>query len=237
MATLEHESPPLLPPVIRQQLAALRGRIRRYVWWEGLAAIGVWLGVAFWGSMAIDWCFEPPRAVRLAILIAAGVGLAAVLFLFILRRAFVRLSDASMATLLERQFAQFNDALLTSVVLLDRPAGSSGFNPQMLAHTGDLARQGFDDVRLSRVFNRMPLVRKFVIALGLASAVGLLAWMAPAALELWAQRNLLLGNAMWPHKIRLEVVGFSDGMAGGMSWTYPISMARRFQVVRICCIL
>ena len=113
---LEHETPPPLPPAIRQQLAALRAGIRRYVWLEGLAAMAVWLGAAFWGSMAIDWIFEPPRPVRGAVLAAAGIGLAVVLFLFILRRAFVRLSDGNMATILERQFPQLNDSLLTSVL-------------------------------------------------------------------------------------------------------------------------
>ena len=142
----------------------------------------------------MDWIFELPRPVREAVLAAAGIGLAVVLFRFILRRAFVRLSNRNMATILERQFPQLNDSLLTSVSLLDRPIEPSGFNPQMLAHTSNLARQRLDDVPLSQVFNPMPLVRKVVIALGLALAVGLLAVMAPAVLSLWAERNLLLAD-------------------------------------------
>jgi hypothetical protein len=147
------------------------------------------------------------------VLAVAGIGLAEVLFLFILRRAFVRLSDANMATILERQFPQLNDSLLTSVFLLDRPTEISGFNPQMLAHTSSLAQERLSNAPLSEVFNPMPLVRKVVIALGLASVIGLLAVLDPASLNLWAERNLLLTNAMWPHKIRLEAVGFTDGVA------------------------
>ena len=64
----------------------------------------------------------------------------------------------------------------------------------MLAHTSNLARQRMDNVPLSQVFNPMPLVRKVVIALGLALAIGLLAVMAPSVLELWAERNLLLAK-------------------------------------------
>ena len=122
MATLEHEP---LPPAIRQQLNALRAGIRRYVWLEGLAAMAVWVGAAFWGSMALDWCFELPRPLRVAVLAVAGIGLAVVLFRFILRRAFVRLSDGNMATLLERQFPQFNDSLLTSVLLCGEERGAA----------------------------------------------------------------------------------------------------------------
>ncbi len=175
--------------------------------------MAVWLGAAFWGSMAIDWLFEPPRPVRGIVLAATGIGLAVVLFLFILRRAFVRLSDCNMATILERQFSHFNDGLLTTVSLLDRPIESSGFNPQMLAHTSHQARERFENVSLSEVFNLMPLVRKIVVALGLALAIGLLAVMAPTVLNLWAERNLLLANTMWPRKIRLEAVGFTEGVA------------------------
>ena len=172
--------------------------------------MAVWLGAAFWGSMAIDWLFEPPRPVRVAVLAAAGIGLAVVLFLFILRRAFVRLSNRNMATVLERQFPQLNDSLLTSVSLLDHAVGPSGFNPEMLAHTGNLAQQRMENLPLSQVFNPMPVVRKVVIALGLALAVGLLAVMAPSVLSLWAERNLLLANKQWPRKIRLEAVGFAN---------------------------
>src|SRR5271165_4136161 len=181
MATLERGSSNPLPPAVRQQVDALRAGIRRYIWLEGLAAMAIWTGVAFWGSMAIDWIFEPPRPVRGAVLAAAGIGLAVVLFLFILRRAFVRLSDGNMATILERQFPQLNDSLLTSVYLLDRPIELSGFSPQMLARTSHLAQQGLDDVPLSQVFNPMPLVRKVVIAMGLALAIGLLAAMPHCA--------------------------------------------------------
>ena len=233
------ESSPPLPPAIRQQLAALRARIRRYVWLEGLAAMAVWLGAAFWGSMAIDWCFEPPRPIRGAVLAAAGIGLAVVLFLFILRRAFVRLSDRNMATILERQFPQLNDSLLTSVLAARSPArpGAPGAPrrsiPQMLAHTSHLARQRMDNVPLSQVFNPMPVVRKVVIALGLALAIGLLAVMAPSVLDLWAQRNLLLAKAMWPRKIRLEAVGFTDGVAkvaaGGEFRSPRAGLPRRYR--------
>ena len=175
--------------------------------------MAVWLGAAFWGSLALDWIFELPRPLRWAVLIVAGAGVAAVLFRFILRRAFVRLSNCNMATILERKFPQLNDSLLTLVSLLDRSVEPGGFNPQMLARTGNLARQRLDNLPLSEVFDPMPLVRKVVIALGLALAIGLLAVMAPPVLDLWAQRNLLLADTMWPRKIRLEAVGFTDGIA------------------------
>jgi hypothetical protein len=57
---------PTLAPAIAAMLGTLRRRIRRYVWLQGCAAAVVWLGVAFWATLAADWFFEPPVAVRAA---------------------------------------------------------------------------------------------------------------------------------------------------------------------------
>ncbi len=175
--------------------------------------MAVWLGLWFWASIAIDWAFEPPIIIREIILAAAGLGLAAAVYYFILRRAFVRLTDSQMAMVLERRFPEFNDSLLTTVVLGDRPEAETGFNRAMLADTSRRAEQHVAAAEVGEVFDSMPLVRKFVIALGLAAVVGVLAWNAPEVLGLWAQRNLMLADTMWPRKIRLEVVGFKDGVA------------------------
>ncbi len=213
MATLEHEPPKPLPPAVRGRIDALRAGIRRYVWLDGLAAAAVWLGLWFWASLGIDWTFEPPLLVRQIILAAGVAGLAAALFIYILRRAFVRLSDSNMATVLERRFPEFNDSLLTTVVLSRRSAEEAGFNPSMLAGTGRRAEAKMAAARVAEVFDPMPWVRKLIVTLGLAAAIGLLAWRAPDVLGLWTQRNLMLTDKLWPRRIRLEVVGFKDGTA------------------------
>ena len=80
-----------------------------------------WLGAAFWATLAIDWFFEPPPAVRAAMLGAIGLVLAAVVVQLIGRRAFVRITDSNAATVLERRFSELDDSLLTAV-MLDRTA-------------------------------------------------------------------------------------------------------------------
>src|SRR5687768_6850268 len=123
---------PRLHPTIATLLASVRRRIRAYVWLEGLATLVAVAGLAFWISLAIDYLQEPPPAARIAILALAGIALLVVLYRLIVRRAFVRLSDRSMAILLERRYDQFQDSLLTSVELGTQDAHDE-LEQQMLA--------------------------------------------------------------------------------------------------------
>ena len=53
--------------------------------------------MAFWATLAVDWFFEPPVAVRGTMLVLIFVVLAAVLLQLIGRRAFVRITDSNAA--------------------------------------------------------------------------------------------------------------------------------------------
>jgi len=201
---------PRLSPAVEAVLGGLRGRIRRYVWIEGLGAAAAWLAAAFWASLAIDWLFEPSREVRGMLLAAAAVVLAGVLFRLIGRRIFVPLTDGNMATLLERRFPHLDDSLLTSVTLTRRRAEDSGCDRRMLARTCREAERRLAAVTLPDVFNPMPLRRKVVLAACLAAAIAGLAVAAPETLDTWGRRNLLFSDELWPRKIRLEPVGFDE---------------------------
>ena len=209
-------SPSKLPPTLAPQVAAtlqsLRTRVRQYVWLEGLASGAAWLGIAFWGSLAADWFFEPTTSIRLGVLLFTSIVLGAVLIELIGRRAFVPLSDSSMATVQERRFPQLNDNLLTAVVLTGRPSAPDECDPEMLARTCEEAAQRVGDVELARVFNPRPLRRSVTAAMLLATSIVLLTTMFPAVTGIWARRNLLMAEELWPRRTRLLVEGFPDGV-------------------------
>ena len=202
---------PKLAPAVQRPLAELRRRIRQYVWMEGITAAIAWLGVAFWGSLAVDWFFEPPREVRGLLIGIVVVVLLVVLFRLIGRRAFVPLTDGNMATLLERRFPQFDHALLTAVELTGRGADPAECNPRMLAHTCRRAAGQMSTVRLGKVFNPSPLRRSVAASLLLAASVAMFLALAPEALGTWARRNLLFSDELWPRRTRMLVEGFEDG--------------------------
>ena len=71
---------------IRTLLAALRRRIRCYVWAQGLAGLVAVLGVVFWISLAVDWFFEPSIFVRKILLVAAVFTLGGIAYRILGRR-------------------------------------------------------------------------------------------------------------------------------------------------------
>jgi hypothetical protein len=193
-------------------LARLRGAIRRYVAAQGLARAVVWLGLAFWLSLAIDWFFEPPTAVRLAILVIAAVGFLTVFYRDVLRRLAAPLSDSSLALLLERRFKQLGGSLATAVELGEHPSAASGeLNRQMLQHALHQAVERTRSLRLAEVFNPRPLVWAVVAAVLLVSSVVALALVSAPSLQVWFARNVRLADVRWPRKTSLSVAGFKDG--------------------------
>ncbi|HEY1785111.1 MAG TPA: hypothetical protein VGG30_06150, partial [Pirellulales bacterium] len=200
---------PLAPPIVAL-LARLRRGIRVYAWTEGIALLVVVLGASFWLSLAMDWCFEPPAPLRVAMLAAVGLALVWVAYRFIVRRIFVHLADRSLALVLERRFSQFRDGLLTAVELSHTPAGAGGFDPEMLARTQQEALAGAAELPLGRVFDLRLLARRGLLAVVLVAAVIGFGMAERTALGIWARRSLMLSNEMWPRKTHLVAIGFDS---------------------------
>jgi hypothetical protein len=209
--SIEIQQQPLAPR-IAALLAALRMRIRSYVWTQGLATVVVVLGLAFWFSIAFDWLFEPPWQFRAVMLVAVAAALAYVVNRFLIRRAFRPLDDADLAVLLERRFRDYRDSLLTTVELDTRPSHAAGFNSEMLRHTRRQAIEQSEDVRLGDVFRFSPLLRTLGFAAALAVSVLAFAVMAPQAFATWVNRVVLLDkDLLWPRANHVRVQGFPEG--------------------------
>lgn len=198
---------------MRRLLDAVRRRIRAYVWVEGLALVVVVLGAAFWIGLLLDWTFEPsPGARRVAMVLVGAVGLW-VAYRYLLRRAFVRISDSSAALLLERRFPALGDHIQTAVDVAAAPADATSYDPQLVRQTNQAAAQAVAGVRPGQLFNRGPLVRAVGAALSLVVSVALFAMMARGAFGFWLER-LTLSEQPWPRRVQLEVVGFPPGADG-----------------------
>jgi hypothetical protein len=225
MATLITPSPSRLEPAIDSLLARLRRRILAYVWVDGVAKVAAVTAACFWASLALDRLFELPWPLRIAVLAGTVTAIALTMFGQLIVRLFVQLQNRSLALLLERRFDCFHDSLLTSVELTDAHHAGQ-FDPVMLAHTRRDAAARAVDVDLRQVFNTRPLVRHVSLALVLVGAVPIAAVAAPETLGIWARRNLLMSNELWPRLTRLVVEGFDEQdhvkIARGSDWPLTV---------------
>ncbi len=211
--TVLEEKRTCLAPSIRSLLDSLRTRIRQYIWIEGIAVGGAWLGVAFWASLATDWFFEPPAAIRVAMLLGIAAVLLTIFVNLIFRRAFVPLTDGNMATVLERRYPQLDDSLLTAVTLSRRNPSHNGYNPEMFERTCGEATERIQNVRLNDIFNVVPLRRAVLAAVMLSFSILFFAVIAPRSLGTWARRTVGLSDELWPRQCKLiPPEGFSDGV-------------------------
>ena len=94
-------------PRIQLMLRALRRRVRIYIWIEGITLGLIWLALTFWFGFAIDYlpvligANELSRGIRAGLLVIVAVMLGVILYRWILRRTFVRLSDRNMVKAME----------------------------------------------------------------------------------------------------------------------------------------
>jgi hypothetical protein len=185
----------------------VRRRLRAYVWAQGLALLVALLGAAFWIGLLLDWWFEPtPGVRRLAIGTVAAAGLY-VIYHFLLRRTFVRVSDTSAALLLERRFAQLGDHVLTAVHVAHSPGRAATYHPELVANTNAAAAAAVANLNPGHLFDRRPLSRALLGAVIASVSIVAFAFLWSDAFGFWMKR-IALANERWPRRVNLEVVGF-----------------------------
>lgn len=190
----------------------LKSRIRAYVLWEGLALVVALLGGIFWVSFAFDWVYfnlshlELPRWFRATVLLI-GIGLlAAGAFSWIALRALRGFRTKALALVLERRFPELDDRLITAVEVSEGQFESeSPVTTAMLQRTlVDVAR-ATKQLDLGSVFNRQPLRRASMIAVGLVASILGLMVVDSAAMERWVSGYLGLRDGYWPRDTELIV--------------------------------
>ena len=196
-----------LPKRVNRKMRMLRWLVRLYVGLEGLAAVALVLGLAFWVGLALDWTFEPSRGWR--ILVSLGVMLATsyVALRYLFSRAAARLPNTSLALLLERNYPELQESLVTTVEAAQRRRTAPIGNKALLNQTSQHASDAMRGIQLRRIFHYRPLVWKSVGALGLLVSVGAFALLQSDAFGFWLER-LSLSSAPWPRRVELSVSGF-----------------------------
>ncbi|QDT73838.1 DUF4175 domain-containing protein [Lacipirellula limnantheis] len=220
-----------VPHPVAQKVARLRRLVRLYSLAEGVAALAIVAGLGFWLGLAIDWLFEPRPALRAAmwgVVVATG---AFVAWRYIGRRLLAPLPDDSLALLVERQYPQLREGLVTTVQAArswsdwegERPANQApgslfggsretphdGASRELLTAASRNAAAAMPEVALRRVFDMRPLARKGIAAIGLLAVTAVFAIAQRGAFDFYLER-LGLSEQLWPRRVQLTVVGFEN---------------------------
>src|SRR5689334_6943450 len=193
-----------IPRPVARKVSRLRLLVRLYSLAEGIAAVAIVVGLAFWLGLTIDWLLEPSRAVRVALeaLVAAATLFAA--WKYIGRRFLAPLPADSLALLVERQYPELQEGLVTTV---QAASYTTPYSPHHAPpNSPDLARSGLrqstasrelinatsrraaaavEQVRLRRVFDMRPLARKGAAATALLAALAAFALIQPDSYSFW----------------------------------------------------
>jgi hypothetical protein len=196
--------------------------------------IGLLLDYGVFKLFAYDWVQEMPRmvgddsfrVVRVTMLVVLLSGLLAVVAVKVILRLLREFRESALALVLERRFPeQLGDRLITAVEMADpRLAEKYGHSQEMLDQTIRDAADRVDRVPVTEVFNWKRLARYGLALAGLTFGLVLLAGTAYCFLAdedvekfayrsrdvagIWAERNLLLKDTLWPRSAHLEVIRF-----------------------------
>src|SRR5215469_393599 len=125
-----------------------------------------------------------------------------------------RLSDQSMAILLERRFGNLQDSLVTAVELTsgrpEKSAEQGRFGRQMLVETCEEAWRRSRQVDVGALFNRRPLVVAFTAAGAILLSIAAAAVASPDMLSFGLRRLTTLTDDPWPRKTHLRIEGFDN---------------------------
>ena len=198
-----------IPRPVSRKVRRLRWLVRWYVAWEGLATVAIVLGAAFWMALGIDWIFEPSPVARGGMWLMVGAALAWASARWFWSRIFARLSDSSLALLVERNYPELNESLVTTVEAADGEHELSQGGSVMLRETSTAAAAGLRDVSLLRVFRLRPLAWKLALALAFWGSITAFGMLASEAMSFWVER-MQLTEELWPRSVRLSVEGFEE---------------------------
>ena len=219
------------------RLHGLRRRIAAWFWVEGLARV-LWTMLAVFAvDLAVDWIFRMDLAQRGVMLLLMAATLIVAAFRWLVRPLSVRLSDDALALVVEGRHKRLGQGMISALQLarLEDPA-QRGMSPEMVRQTvisGSQAARSVDfgSVLDQRMFRRNVVVLSAALLLLLIGAVGV-AQSQPLAI--WFNRNLLLGDKVWPQKTYLVVERASDGRVKfprGEDWTQIVTVTPESEVV------
>ncbi len=223
---------------VAARLARLRSQVAAWFWVDGLSRV-LWLALALAAAdLALDWLFRMDRAQRLVMLVLMLGGIGWLAYRRLICPLSATMSDDALALQVEARNKELGQGLISALQLARlEGAAERGMSPALVEQTVLRGTKSAEGVDFANVLDAKEF-RLNALLLGLAvAALGGLAYGVTASepLAIWFNRNILLGDRIWPQKTYLviERVG-KDGAVVfplGEDWTQLVSVTPQSEVV------
>jgi len=201
-----------VPSAVADVLGGLRRRIRLYIAVEGTALVLVLLAAMFWISLGLDFAWfrisrlELPVWFRVVfdVLVVSGAVVAAVGWIGL--RWARRFRARGLALVLERRFPELDDRMITAIEMADLDDDElTPLSRAMLDRTLRDVVEASRQLEVGDVFQKRPLRRAVLMAVGLLVSIGGLAVAETGVISRWADGFLSLEETYWPRDYQLVV--------------------------------
>ena len=224
-------------PVITR-LSQLRSQMTRWFLVDGLSRV-LWLIIGLCVlDLPIDWYFHMDKPQRVVMLALIGAAVAWLVWRRLVRPLSVEVSDDALCLQVEKGNKQLSEGLISALQFARMPdVAARGMSPMLVRQTVLYGTQAARNVNFGSVLDAKQFqVNVGLVVIALACVVGAGVGMAVKGsfLNTWFNRNVLLGDKLWPQKTYLDVKRVKDGKVKfprGEDWTQVVEVTPDSEVV------
>ncbi|MCE9528767.1 MAG: DUF4175 domain-containing protein [Planctomycetales bacterium] len=223
-------------PVITR-LSQLRSQMTRWFLVDGLSRV-LWLLIGLCVlDLVIDWLFRMDKAQRVVMMALIAGALVWLVWRRLVRPLSVQVSDDALCLQVEKGNKQLSEGLISALQFARMPDVSArGMSPVLVRQTVMYGIQAARSVDFGGVLDAKEF-RLNMALLVVAAAVIVGAGIGMAQndfLNIWFNRNVLLGERLWPQKTYLDVKRVENGRVKfprGEDWTQVVEVTPESEVV------
>lgn len=219
-------------PVIANRLGSLRRGMMRWIFADTLSKVLlVVLGYVIF-TAGTDWYFRFDQAQRAGLMVLCLAGIGFVIYRWLMKPLAQQIADEQLILRVEDRHPELGESVISAVYFsnVENPA-EHGASPELMQTA---IKSGFEKagtVNFADIVDAPGRNRRLGISGGITGSLLLttilMYFLAPQPLQIWANRNLMIGSMEWPKQTTLIIDGLRDGklvVPRGDDWSPTIKV-------------